>query len=144
MFWNRQSYSNDGQNLARYRGLNHWGPVMNICVSKLTIIGSDISLSPGRRHAIIWTNARILLIRTQGINFSELLSETFTFLFKKLHLKISSAQWRLFCLGASVLREQYFQHGHARILPSSKWCNHVTQLLCAFVGTTLVIDHNYG
>ena len=31
---------------------------------KLTIIGSDNGLSPGRRQAIIWTNAGILLIGT--------------------------------------------------------------------------------
>ena len=30
-------------------------------VSKLTIIGSDNGLSPGRRQAIIWTNGGILL-----------------------------------------------------------------------------------
>ena len=30
---------------------------MHICVDKLTIIGSDNGLSPGRRQAIIWTNA---------------------------------------------------------------------------------------
>ena len=41
----------------------HWGRVAHICVSKLTIIGSDNGLSPGRRQAIVWTNARILLIR---------------------------------------------------------------------------------
>ena len=44
--------------------LTHWGRVTHICVSKLTIIGSDNGLSPGRRQAIIWTNAGILLIRT--------------------------------------------------------------------------------
>ena len=43
--------------------------------SKLTIIGSDNGLSPGRRQAIIWTNAGILLIRTLRTNFSELLIE---------------------------------------------------------------------
>ena len=37
--------------------LTHWGRVAHICVSKLTIIGSDNGLSPGRRQAIIWTNA---------------------------------------------------------------------------------------
>ena len=42
--------------------LTHWGRVTHICVSKLTIIGSDNGLSPGRRQAIIWTNAGILLI----------------------------------------------------------------------------------
>ena len=32
--------------------LTHWGRVAHICVSKLTIIGSDNGLSPGRRQAI--------------------------------------------------------------------------------------------
>ena len=36
--------------------------VTHICVDNLTIIGSDNGLSPGRRQAIIWTNAEILLI----------------------------------------------------------------------------------
>ena len=40
-------------------------------VSKLTMIGSDNGLSPGRRQAIIWTNAGILLIQNLGTNFSE-------------------------------------------------------------------------
>ena len=34
----------------------------HICIGKLTIIGSDNGPSPGRRQAIIWTNAGILLI----------------------------------------------------------------------------------
>ena len=42
--------------------LTHWGRVTHICVSNLTIIGSDNGLSTGRRQAIIWTNAGILLI----------------------------------------------------------------------------------
>ena len=48
---------------------------MHICVSKLTIIGSDNGLSPGRRQAIIWTNAEMLLIQTLERNFCETLSE---------------------------------------------------------------------
>ena len=32
--------------------LTHWGRVTHICVSKLTIIGSDNGLSPGGRQAI--------------------------------------------------------------------------------------------
>ena len=35
-----------------------------ICVGNLIIIGSDNALSPGRRQAIIWTNAGLLLIGT--------------------------------------------------------------------------------
>ena len=72
--------------------LTHWGRVMHICVSKLTIIDSDNGLSPGRRQAIIWTNAGILLIQTLGTNFSEILSEIHTFSFKKIHLKMSSGK----------------------------------------------------
>ena len=53
----------------------HWGRVTHICVNKLTIIGSDNGLSPGRRQAIIWTNAGILLIGPLGTNFSEILIE---------------------------------------------------------------------
>ena len=72
--------------------LTHWGWVTNICVRKPTIIGSDNGLSPGRRQAIIRTNAGILLIGTLGTNFSEILSEIHTFSFKKMHLKMSSGK----------------------------------------------------
>ena len=34
-----------------------------VCVGKLTTLGSDNGLSPGRRQAIIWTNDGVLLIR---------------------------------------------------------------------------------
>ena len=40
--------------------LTHWGRVTHICVSELTIIGSDNGLPPGRRQAIIWNNAGLL------------------------------------------------------------------------------------
>ena len=70
----------------------------HICVSELTIIGSDNGLSPDRRQAIIWTNAGILLIRPWETNFSEISIEILTFSFKKMRLKVSSAKWRPFCL----------------------------------------------
>ena len=82
---------------------SHWGRVTHICVSKLTTIGSDNGLSPGRHQAIIWTNDGILLIRTLGTNFSEILSKIHSFSFKKMHLKMSSAKWRLFSLGLNEL-----------------------------------------
>ena len=74
--------------------LTHWGRVTQICVSKQTIIGSDNGLSPGRRQAIIWTNAGILLIGTFGTNFSEILIDIRIFSFKKMGLKMSSAKWQ--------------------------------------------------
>ena len=51
--------------------LTLWGRVTHICVGKLIIIGSDNGLSPGRRPAIIWTSAGILLIGLLGTNFSD-------------------------------------------------------------------------
>ena len=83
--------------------LTHWGRVTHICVGKLTIIGSDKSLSPDRRQAIIWTNAGILLIGPLGTNVSETLIKIHTFSFQKMHLKMSSGKWRPFCLGLNVL-----------------------------------------
>ena len=75
----------------------------HICVGKLTIVGSDNGLSPGRRQAIIWINAGILLIWPLGKNLSEIYIEIFTFSLKKMRLKVSSAKWRQFCLGLNVL-----------------------------------------
>ena len=83
--------------------LIHWGRVTHKCVSKLTIICSDNGLSPGRRQAIIWPNAGILLIGPLGTNFSQILIEIYTFSFKKMHLKMSSWKWRPFCLGLNEL-----------------------------------------
>ena len=61
--------------LVSWPYLTHWGRVTHICVNKLIIIGSDNGLSPGRRQAIIWTNAEILLIGPEGTKFSEILNE---------------------------------------------------------------------
>ena len=69
--------------------LTHWGWITHICVSKLTINGSDNkSLSPGQCQVIIWTNAGILLIGPLETNFSEILIAIYVCLLKKIHLKI--------------------------------------------------------
>ena len=82
--------------------LIHWGWVTHICVGKLTIIGSDNGLSPGRRQAIIGTNAGILLIGALGAKFNQILIAVHTCSFKKMHFKLSSAKWLPFCLGLNV------------------------------------------
>ena len=84
--------------------LIHWGRVMHICVSKIIIIGSDNGLALGRCQAIIWTNAGLSLIGPLGINLSEILIKIQNFSFMKMHLKMSSAKWRLFRLVPNVLR----------------------------------------
>ena len=83
--------------------LTHWGWMTNICLSSLTIIVLDNDLSPGRRQAIIWTSARILLIEPLEKKFIEILIEIITFSFSNMHLKLSSDKWQPFCLGLNVL-----------------------------------------
>ena len=56
---------------------------MHICVSKLSIIGPDNGLSPGRRQAIIWTNDGTFLIGTLGTNFSEIIIEIYIFIIQE-------------------------------------------------------------
>ena len=59
--------------------LTRWARVTHIWVGDLTVIDSDNGLSPGRRQAITWSNAGILLIRPLATHFSEMLIEIHTF-----------------------------------------------------------------
>ena len=74
------------------------------CVSKLTIIGSDNGLSPGRRQAISWTNAGISLIVPSGKNSPLNLHRNSYISIQKMQLKMSSPERRQFCLGPNVLK----------------------------------------
>ena len=78
-----------------------------MCVNKLTIIGSDNGLSPGRHQAITWTNAGILLIRTLESNLSEISRKNYTFSFRKMHLNLSSAKVGPFGPGEDELTPNY-------------------------------------
>ena len=59
-------------------------------------IGSDSDLLPGRRQAIISTNAHIFSIVPQGIDLNEFLFEIQIFSFMKMYLNMLSRQWRHF------------------------------------------------
>ena len=80
---------------------------MHISVSKLTIIGSDNGLSPGRRQAIFWTNAEILLIQTLGTNFTEIWN---SYIFIQENALKMSAKWRPFCLSLNVSKNFNYLH----------------------------------
>ena len=71
--------------------------------SKLNIIGPDNGLRLCRRQTIVWTLAGILFIRITETKFSEILSEIYTFSFKIMHFKMSSAKWWQFCSEPDVL-----------------------------------------
>ena len=62
-----------------FRLFNSLSGVTHICISNLTVIGSDNGLSPGRRQAIIWTNTGILFIGPLGTNLSEIFIKILTF-----------------------------------------------------------------
>ena len=106
----------------------HWGRVTQTCVSKLNVIGSDNGLSPGRRQAINWTNAGILLIGPLGIKFSEIIIEIHAFSFKKMHLKLSSAKRRPFCLGLNVLMEVILIQGDSLMIAPWHCQSYITSL----------------
>ena len=59
--------------------LTYWGRVTQICVSNVTIIGSDIGLAPAMRQDIIWTNDGKLLTGALGTNFGEISIEIHAF-----------------------------------------------------------------
>ena len=112
---NALTFSTISQQRNGTGSLTHWGRVTHICVGNLTIIGSDNGLSPGRRQAIIWTSAEILLIEPPGTSFSEII-EIHTISFNKMHLKMSSAKWWSFCSGLNVLNPPHIYS--AQPLPS--------------------------
>ena len=87
----------------------------HIYVGKQIIIGSDNDLSPGRRQAIIWTNAGILLIGILGTNFSEISIKSLTFSFTKMRVKVSSAKWRPFYLGLNELNHNNVSIVHVNL-----------------------------
>ena len=93
----------------------------HICVGKLTIIGSDNGLSPGRRQAIIWTNAGLLSIGPLRTYFSENLIKIQQFSLEKIHVKMSSAKWRLSCLGLNVLNDITYYHCTQGAIWCSRW-----------------------
>ena len=99
--------------------LTHWGRVTHMCVSRLNIFGSDNGLSPGRRQAIILTNAGILLIGLLGTNFGEILIAIWIFSFKKMHL--SSGKWRPFCLDLNVLTHWPLPNSCYWLISSASW-----------------------
>ena len=117
--------------------LTHWGRVTHICVSKLTIIGSDNGLSPGRRQAIIRTNAGISLIGRLGTNFNAILIENHIISFKKIHLKMSSGNGGHFVSASMCFKTDFGQVGYPSVIDSSL---HHTQLIWSYM-SRLCNDH---
>ena len=100
--------------LMTWLSLAHWGQVTPICVGKLAIIGSDNGLSPGRRQAIIWTNAGIFLIGPLWTQFGEILIGIQTISFKNVVCKMTVISYLPQCVNWSAV------HGIVSYWASSK------------------------
>ena len=108
----------------------HWGRMVHIRVTELTIIGADNGLSPSRRQPIFWTNAGILLIGPPKNKLQWNLNRNSYISIKKIHLKMSSGKWRPFCLGLNVLSHGYFTYiltcfHVTNCIFTWKWCEKV-------------------
>ena len=105
-----------------------------------TIIVSNNCLLPGRRQAIIWTNAGILLIECLGTNLSEIFIKIHTFSYKKMHSKMLSEKWQLFCLGPQCLNIYWW-------LGESLWLlqcisNAIMAALCGAINIVYFFSYN--
>ena len=80
------------------------------CVGKLTVTGSDNSLSPGRHQAIIWTNFGILLIGPLETNFSEILIgiQSFSLILSQPQCVEAAHRW------PSELGQHWFMYNHVQ------------------------------
>ena len=79
-------------------------------------------------------NVGLLLIGPLGTNFSEIFIEILIFSFKKMHLKVSSAIRRPFCLGLDVLsRIIAMKTGTEKRWPMYPWCRHQMETFSALL-----------
>ena len=114
-FWSNDQKMNYYEKKFSSRSNGEWKiiirPLISLKLIRQDLHSSENGLSPGLCQAIIWTNAGILLIRTLGTNFSEILSEIHKFSFKKMHVEMSSAKWRPFCFSLNLLTPLVLNQG---------------------------------
>ena len=89
--------------------LTQWGRETHICVSTLPIIGPDNGLSSDRRQVMIWN------IINEPQEQTSILIEIHTYPFKKIHFKMSSGKWWLFCLSLNVRLNKYILYSQSKI-----------------------------
>ena len=85
--------------------LTHRGRVTHIGVGNLAIIGSDNGLSPGRRQAIISTNAGVFFYLTLRDKLQWNINGNWCIFIREMYSKMSSVKYRPSYLGLNVLRQ---------------------------------------
>ena len=103
----------------QYIPSNEWGSLAHMCPGLWPVKSlrpSDAYMRQWNNHhwfrrwlvacpvpTITRTNTGILLIGSLGTDFSDILIKIYTFLLKKMHMKMSPGKWRSSCLGLNVL-----------------------------------------
>ena len=103
--------------------------MLHISVSKHTIIGSDNGLSPGRRQAIIWTNAEILFIWPLGTSQWNINRNSYIF------IQENALECVVCEMSAILSRPQCVKDGHQACGPSNGLLYLWFVLFCACFGT---------
>ena len=76
---------------------------MTFLLLKQTLFGSDIRLSPVRRHAINWTNTDPFLIDPLEINGIKIWTKVDKFsLIHEYEFEILSTKWQPYCLDRNI------------------------------------------
>ena len=101
--------------------------VTHICISKLTIIGSDRGLFPSWHQAIIWTNAWILLIWPCGTYFNGFFEQYSYISIQENALENVVWKWQPFSLALNVLTNHTY-HSFVTQLTSVGYDNAYQQL----------------
>ena len=82
----------------------HYQTFVKICIRFYVYI-ICVAISPVRWQAITWTNAGILSIGLLETKFNEIWIGNLSFVFKKMHLKMSAAK-----LAAILSQERWVKH----------------------------------
>ena len=93
-----------------------WCPVTDNYVGKLTVIGSDNGLLPGRRQAIIWTRAGIFLVGPLRTNCNNILIGIHIFSLTKIRFRMPSAKYCPFPLGLNGFNSLFLQRVMHRLI----------------------------
>ena len=106
--------------------LTHWGPVAHICISKLGHHWFRKQLVAWLAPSHYLNQCWYIVELTIRQKFSEITIEIVTFLFKKMHLKMSSAKQHPFCIGLKVVATKLPQ----LFLLSPKLCYIINVAFC--------------
>ena len=117
---------------------------MHTCVGKLTMVSSDNGLSPGRRQAIICTNAGILLIGLLRKKLQWSFNRNWNIFSQENARQKCSAKWRLFRLGLNFLSSSWKPFPcNVLLLPSaSSFC--ASKMIMFWLSIMTLLNRNYS